>query len=391
VDLDYYETYVSGKLVCLSCAGCPYNLFTSATLKDEWTKIELLFTQPPIIPIGSTNNSPLLCDTIFDGTLNSLLGIGYSCEINGNILIVNLGQNAQFRPDSKLTVKFEKLYITTCDCPWRNQISISIIEPVTISMITNVNPTTPLGICGSATITLSSMTGIGNRPFYTSYSYSVDSVKSSDSSFPREEALYEGRILLNKYLQDKTSTNVQIPGSLLIESAIYTIKANFKTYLDEYDGYVALETAYPKNPKIELLGASDKSLNSMTESQKLSAYPQLFNGECYLQSANRYNFNWSEIISSRTNKMNETMLNNSYSRMSGYLEIQPFSLVPDSYYELFLNVTHKDFPIYANTSLMINVLGNKLLAIISGGDMSVDVQDELILDGSYSQDSIFLT
>jgi len=375
--------------VCFPCNNCPHTLLNSVTLKDEWTTIELLFTQPPIIPTGATNNSPLLCETIFDGSLTNLLGTGYSCEITGNKLIVNLGQNAQFRPESKLNVKLETFFVTSCDCPWKNQISISSTEPAPVTLTATPNPTSPLGICGSSTITLSGLTGIGKRPLYTSYSYTVDSVKTSDSRFDRPEIFVQSRSELMAFLSNKKDTTVTIPGSLLLESTIYTIKIIFTTFIGEYIGYVNIETAYPSTPRIALNGEFDKSIYTMTENQKFSVTPGIHNGACFLQSLSRFNFTWSQVIRPTTNKMNETMLNNSYSVSNGYLEIQPFTLVPESTYELFLNASHKDFPIYTNTSIIINVLGNKLLAVITGGDRSIGVQEELILDASSSEDSIF--
>jgi len=389
-DEDNVEKQISGKLTCIACNNCPHTLLTSATLKNEWTKIELLFTQNPLIPSNAINNSPNLCENIFETPVLDLFGSNYNCEITGNKFIVNIGQDARFGPDSKLIIRSKVFYVGSCDCPWKNPIIISSTDAASIRFIATATPQSPVGICDIVNITLNGITGIGNRPQNVSISYTVDSIRSSNSNSERGETFVRSRTALNEFLSKKKDLLVTIPGSTLVESAVYTFLINLKTFLGEYSAYLTVTTESILHPKIAFDGDFQKHTYTITENQKLIVIPAIHNGICYANSYDDLNFTWTQLAKPNTNRMNETLLNISYSQTNGYLEIPTYSLVPESIYELMLNASHKYYPIYTNASIVIYVQGTQLQAIIAGGDRSVVVTDELILDGSTSEDSIFL-
>lgn len=386
----YRERILSnGKIECYPCLNCPYDLLIRAKLSEEWTKIELDFSQNVVPPAGAINNNADMCKKIFDDTTLSLFGSGYSCDVTAKKITIRLGQDAIFSPTSKLNARTNQLNIDTCGCTYDRQIPISETENAPVTLHASLLPSEPIDLCTTAKIQLSNLIGQGNRPKSVQIEYQVGNYYSQDDAIPRKTVLSDNLIALRNYLIGKTELSLEIPGGYFLENAIYYIDVKYRTYLGEFVYPVRIETAKAIPPDIFIFG--NKTIYHIFEWESFEINLKLkHKGVCDYMTQNRYYFNWSQDILPSYSPMNETLLSESFIPTTGYLKFSPYSLLPDSTYLLRVTALHKDFQVNSTLNIILAVSSTKLIVDISGGDRSINPNEPLNLSAVLSQDSIFI-
>lgn len=385
--MGYVErTKLDGTKECFTCTVCA-SLYLKGTLHGEWTSAELEFQTIIIPPYSQINNTPGLCDYLFDGQLATLFGTGYSCAIYSKILTINFGQNAEAKLNSVLNPKYGNFYVDTCACPVGEPFPILFSDPVSVSFKVSTSPAGNLFACSPLVFTVSDITGTGNRPKFISVSYSVISANSLNATIPRQSALSETINIINQYLNlytNKLSAN--IPAGMLAENAAYQFKITVTTYLDSNSQEITVNTDPAIIPNLIIPNGYIISVN---EWDKLVIPPVLKTNECPETAFPRYKFNWTQLDGTIADTMNDTLLEKAYSTNDGILTFLPYELYPEHIYGLKLNATYDDFGIFLNAIVKIKVISSLILARISGGDRSIGLNENFDLDGSKSEDCIF--
>ncbi len=344
----------TGLIECVTCAGCPY--LVGAMLYDDWTKVDVVFTQNIIFPSGQINASPELCQYYFSGELTALFGDGYECSIVAATLTISFGTNAAFMSTSSLPVIAGRLKVASCTCSYDTTIAITSSTAVSLSAI--VSPiASPVPVCTPLTISLSNLQGVGRRPLTLITHYTLSISQSYDASYPRTASFSRASIQLGSYLSSVTGTSFTIPAFWLLESGSYTLAIQLQNFAATYSASVSFTTVAYSVPTLSF--GSLSSLVRIRDWDSLSIVPYLtFPGCDTIPAASAgwsYSFLWGQEAGGFVDEFNATRLQELYSTSNGILQFPQYGFLPERTHLFELNVTHNNFPVLLSLSVRVVV------------------------------------
>ena len=347
----------AGNTQCYPDVGC--NLISTA-LTDEYTKVTLTFSKQintAKFPLSSPVNSGALCVYLFGSTLSSTFGLGYSCTVNNNQLIILLGQDATFISGVALNIIPERLFLSGCGCAYQTTVTP---DATPFSINANLDsPTYTLNSCDQTFIVISSITGIGNRPSKFSIVYELIGARSTDNENAREDFFYQNMLTVSKLLaNNKNFLSVTFPKNTFLASANYNIKITLQNFNgDTKTFFIYWETMPPGQPLITIFGGSPTL--DVYRWQEIKLPLKIITANCSTGGGYGMIAEWSLDPSYDQCNLTDFLANSPNAPME--LTITPFSLVQERKYKFIVNATNKEFlKITGSSSIILNVVPSKV-------------------------------